>query len=65
MLCSYLAIDLEEKQSLLELRDSSERLDRAKVILEGLLIEYERRALSQDLTKKNGYAGSISRTSDE
>ncbi len=60
MLCSYLAIDLEEKQALLELIDSAERLDRANRILEGLLIEYERRALAQDLSKKNGYAGSIS-----
>lgn len=61
MLCSYLAIDLEEKQALLELVDSAERLKRANVILEGLLIEYERRALSQELSKKNGYAGSISK----
>ncbi len=57
--CSYLEIEMDEKQELLELVDTDERLRRASRLLEGLSVEYERRAFTVEVAKKNGYGGHV------
>lgn len=56
-ICSYLEIELEEKQDLLELTNTTERLEHVRRILESLAADYERRVFVQEVAKKNGHTG--------
>ncbi len=57
-ICSYLEIEMAEKQELLELVSSEERMQRAGQVLERLAGEYERRVFVQEVARKNGHTGS-------
>ncbi|MEP7270181.1 MAG: LON peptidase substrate-binding domain-containing protein [Acidobacteriota bacterium] len=57
-LSSYLEIEMEEKQELLELVSSQERMRRAELLLESLATDYERRVFAQEVARKNGHTGS-------
>jgi Lon protease-like protein len=53
---AYLDIENSEKQTLLELTDTAERLIKVNDILERLADETEKRAIIQQISKKNGHA---------
>jgi len=57
IVCSYLDIDVPEKQELLQLVDTGERLRRVIALLERLVLDYERRAFIHQLSKNNGHGG--------
>jgi len=54
---AYLDIELSEKQELLEMIDTGERLREVARVIENLAGEYERRAIIQNIAKKNGHGG--------
>jgi len=56
---SYVDIELTEKQALLELVDSGERLRRVIELLERLVVDYERRAFIHELSRNNGHGGPV------
>lgn len=60
LICSYLEIEMNDKQELLELLDTRERLQRVSILLERLVTDYEHRALIQELARKNGHSGPLS-----
>src|SRR5215475_6062328 len=54
---AYLDIELSEKQELLEMINTGERLREVARVIENLAGEYERRAIIQNIAKKNGHGG--------
>jgi ATP-dependent Lon protease len=54
---AYLDIELSEKQELLEMTHTGERLREVIRVIENLAGEYERRAIIQNIAKKNGHGG--------
>ncbi len=54
---AYLDIDLGEKQELLEMTDTGERLRKVQGILAKLVEDYERRAIVKSLSRRNGHGG--------
>jgi ATP-dependent Lon protease len=56
---AYLDIEAAEKQKLLELTDTSERLRAVNEILEKLATDYERRAVVHQVARKNGHGGKL------
>ncbi|MBO0723962.1 MAG: LON peptidase substrate-binding domain-containing protein [Blastocatellia bacterium] len=54
---AYLDIELSEKQELLEMIDTGERLREVARVIENLAGEYERRAIIHNIAKKNGHGG--------
>lgn len=56
---AYLEIELTEKQELLELTDTAERLRRIERTLRKLVEDYERRVVLQKLTRSNGHGGKL------
>ena len=61
---AYLDIDNVEKQELLELTDTRERLSRVNRIVGRLSDEYEKRAIVHHLSKKNGHGGKLPKFDD-
>jgi Lon protease-like protein len=59
IVASTLEIKLEEKQELLEMTDTGERLRRLAAVLTDLAPEYERRAHLHTLSRLNGRAGHL------
>jgi ATP-dependent Lon protease len=59
IVASTLEIKLEEKQELLEMTDTGERLRRLAAVLTDLAPEYERRAELHTLSRLNGHAGHL------
>lgn len=57
IVAAYLDIEASEKQELLEMTSTAERLREVNKILEGLADDYEKRAIAHNLSKKNGHAG--------
>jgi Lon protease-like protein len=60
IVCSYVNVDLDEKQKLLEMLDTAARLEIAGRWLEKVLIEYERRLFAKEVAGKNGHHGPFS-----
>ncbi len=56
---AYLDIENSEKQDLLELTDTGERLREVNGILERLADDYERRLIMTQIAKKNGHGGKL------
>jgi Lon protease-like protein len=56
---AYLDIEANEKQGLLELTDTRERLREVNEILEKLAKDYELRAVVHQVAKKNGHGGKL------
>jgi Lon protease-like protein len=59
IVASTLEIKLEEKQELLEMTDTGDRLRRLAAVLTDLAPEYERRAHLHSLSRLNGHAGPL------
>jgi ATP-dependent Lon protease len=57
IVAAYLDIEANEKQDLLEMTNTGERLREVNMILEKLADDYEKRATAHNLSKKNGHAG--------
>ncbi len=57
ILAAYLDIEISDKQDLLEMTDTAERLREVIRLLENLADDYEKRAFAHQLSKKNGHAG--------
>ncbi|MDX2040188.1 MAG: LON peptidase substrate-binding domain-containing protein [Acidobacteriota bacterium] len=57
ILAAYLDIEISDKQDLLEMTDTAERLREVIRLLENLADDYEKRAFASQLSKKNGHAG--------
>lgn len=57
IMSAYLDIDAGDKQDLLEMTDTAERLREVIRLLEELADDYEKRAFAHQLSKKNGHAG--------
>ncbi|MBX3277709.1 MAG: LON peptidase substrate-binding domain-containing protein [Acidobacteria bacterium] len=60
IVCAYLEIDVEEKQKLLDLTQTGERLRQAVAILGNVAKDFERRADVFEISRKNGHAGPVS-----
>ncbi|MBK6796831.1 MAG: LON peptidase substrate-binding domain-containing protein [Acidobacteria bacterium] len=56
---AYLEIDNSEKQYMLELTSTVERLDYLNSILENLARDYENRAITNQFAKSNGHGGKL------
>jgi Lon protease-like protein len=56
---AYLDIELSEKQELLEMNDTGERLREVARVIENLASEYEKRAIIHHVAKKNGHGGKL------
>jgi Lon protease-like protein len=56
---AYLDIEASEKQELLELTDTGERLRRVNAMLEKLADDYEKRAIAHHISKNNGHGGKL------
>jgi Lon protease-like protein len=56
---AYLDIELSEKQELLEMIDTGERLREVSRVIENLAGEYEKRAIIHHVAKKNGHGGKL------
>jgi Lon protease-like protein len=56
---AYLEIDNSEKQYMLELTSTVERLDYLNSILENLARDYENRAITNQFAKLNGHGGKL------
>jgi Lon protease-like protein len=56
---AYLDIKLSEKQELLEMLDTGERLRRVHKILNELVVDYERRAVVKKIARSNGHGGKL------
>lgn len=57
IVAAYLDIEASDKQDLLEMTSTGERLREVNKILEKLAGDYEKRAIAHQLSKKNGHAG--------
>lgn len=57
IVAAYLDIEASDKQDLLEMTSTGERLREVNKILEKLTGDYEKRAIAHQLSKKNGHAG--------
>jgi Lon protease-like protein len=57
LVAAAMEVDTDVKQELLELRSTSERLDRLRDMLERALSNYEERARVHELAKGNGHSG--------
>jgi Lon protease-like protein len=57
IVAAYLDIEANDKQDLLEMTNTGERLREVNSILEKLADDYEKRAIAHQLSKKNGHAG--------
>lgn len=57
IIAAYLDIEASDKQDLLEMTHTGERLREVNKILEGLADDYEKRAIAHRLSKNNGHAG--------
>lgn len=57
IVAAYLDIEANDKQELLEMTNTKERLREVNKILAGLAADYEKRAAAHQLSKKNGHAG--------
>lgn len=57
IVAAYLDIDASDKQDLLEMTDTAERLREVNKLLAELADDYEKRAFAHQLSKKNGHAG--------
>lgn len=58
--CSYVNVELEQKQHLLEMQDTATRLEIAGGLLEALAREYEMRVFAKEVAGKNGHHGPVS-----
>lgn len=56
---AYLDIEPSEKQELLEMIDTGERLREVARVIENLASEYEKRAIIHHVAKKNGHGGKV------
>jgi len=56
---AYLEIKLAEKQELLEMIDTGERLREVTEVIEKLADEYEKRAVIHNIAKHNGHGGKL------
>ncbi len=56
---AYLDIENNQKQDLLELTDTAERLHEVREIISGLADDYERQAFISQVAKKNGHGGKL------
>jgi len=56
---AYLEIKLAEKQELLEMIDTGERLREVTKVIENLADEYEKRAVIHNIAKHNGHGGKL------
>ncbi len=61
MVTAYLDIAANEKQGLLEMTDTAERLVKVTGILETLTQEYEQRAMVHQIAKTNGHGHKLNR----
>jgi Lon protease-like protein len=59
IITAYLDIEAAEKQELLELINTGERLRRVCGMIEKLADEYEQRAIIHHIAKKNGHGGKL------
>lgn len=59
MLAAYLDLSLTEKQEMLELTDTGERLRRINEQLRELAEEYEKRAKGRQISRFNGHGGKL------
>lgn len=59
IIAAYLDIETSDKQQLLEMTNSVDRLRDVNEILKDLAEEYEKRAITHQLSKKNGHAGKM------
>jgi ATP-dependent Lon protease len=59
IVAAYMEIELSEKQELLEMTDTAERLRRVHDMLEGMVEDYERRAFVHKLSRSNGHVGKL------
>lgn len=57
LVAAAVELDMQTKQSLLELRSTQERLDRLREILALVVDNYEERARIHDVAKGNGHSG--------
>ena len=57
IVAAYLDIEAGDKQELLEMTNTGERLREVNRVLSELAIDYEKRAAAHQLSKKNGHAG--------
>jgi len=57
LVAAAIEVDLEVKQELLELRSTSERLDRLRDLLARVVSSYEERARLHGIAKRNGHGG--------
>jgi Lon protease-like protein len=57
IVAAYLDIEATDKQELLEMTSTAERLREVNRILEELAGDYEKRVIAHRLSKKNGHAG--------
>ena len=57
LVAAALEIELETKQELLELRSTSERLNRLRDLLARVVTSYEERARLHSVAKGNGHGG--------
>jgi len=57
LVAAAIEVEIEVKQELLELRSTSERLQRLKGLLNGAVDGYEERARIHELAKSNGHGG--------
>jgi Lon protease-like protein len=56
---AYLDIEASEKQEMLEMIDTGERLREVSRVIENLASEYEKRAAIHHIAKKNGHGGKL------
>ncbi|MCI0389995.1 MAG: LON peptidase substrate-binding domain-containing protein, partial [Acidobacteria bacterium] len=56
---AYLEIKSAEKQELLEMVDTGERLREVTEVIENLAAEYEKRAVIHNIAKHNGHGGKL------
>ena len=56
---AYLDIEASEKQEMLEMIDTGERLREVAGVIENLASEYEKRAAIHHIAKKNGHGGKL------
>ena len=59
IVAAYLDIKLSEKQEMLEMVDTGERLRRVHQILSELVVDYERRAVVKKISRSNGHGGKL------
>lgn len=57
IIAAYLDIEADDKQKLLEMIDTGRRMREVNRMLEELAVDFEKRVLANQLSKKNGHAG--------